>query len=327
MHNSVNTTPMVTRCSFYGNTAGENGGGMLNDASSSPTVYYCSFTGNIATGNGGGMYNDDSSDPTVTYCSFSGNTATYYGGGIYNDDSDPEFTNCLFSGNIAHYGGGIYNDLSSPRVTNCSFSGNATAAYYGDGMFNINTSNPIIINSIFWDINVTISGKDIYNDDSTSTPTIAYSNIMDSGGSGSWDSNLGTDGGGNIDADPLFTALGYWNFNGTPGDPSDDWWSSGNYRLLPGSPCIDAGDSTEVSQYPETIDMSSNPRVLNDPIVADTGISIMYQPRGIAYAIDMGAYEYQPCLPEIPCDFNCDDQVDMLDFSIFAAHWLEGTTP
>ena len=324
MCNSL-ASPMITACSFSNNTAGENGGGIYND-DSNPTIAYCPFSNNTATYNGGGMYNYDSSYPTVTNCSFSGNIADY-GGGIYNDDSNPEFTNCLFVGNIADYGGGICNDLSSPTVTNCSFSGNATATYYGDGMFNISTSNPIIINSIFWDINDTISGKDIYNEDSTSTPMIAYSNIADSGGSDSWNSDFGTDFGGNIDADPMFTALGYWDSNGTPGDPSDDWWSNGNYRLLPGSPCIDAGDSTEVSLHPETIDASNKPRVLNDPTVADTGITIMYQPLGIAYAIDMGAYEYQPCFPEIPCDFNCDGQVGMADLSIFAAHWLEGASP
>ncbi len=69
-------------------------------------------------------------------------------------------------------------------------------------MWNHNGSNPILINTILWGDSAT-NGSEIYN--SSSTAVISYSLIEGCGGSGGgWDPSLGTDGGNNIDADPLF---------------------------------------------------------------------------------------------------------------------------
>ena len=70
-------------------------------------------------------------------------------------------------------------------------------------------------------------------------------------------------GEGNISADPLFV-------------------SAGDYRLLPGSPCIDTGTSEEA---PES-DIEGNSRV-DDPATPNSGV-------GTPDYVDMGAYEYQP---------------------------------
>jgi hypothetical protein len=87
----------------------------------------------------------------------------------------------------------------------------------------------------------TISNSILRNNKSTSGDpnvsgrfTFAYSDLEGSGGSAAWNAALGTDGGGNIDADPHFVAPGHWN--GTT------WLAGGaNYQLAAGSPCIDAG--------------------------------------------------------------------------------------
>jgi hypothetical protein len=71
---------------------------------------------------------------------------------------------------------------------------------------------------------------------------------------------------GNIDVDPCFVSLSYWDAN--------DVWVEGDYHLLPGSPCIDAGDPNYIAEANET-DLDGRPRVIND-------------------RIDMGAYEYSP---------------------------------
>ncbi|MHC4888948.1 MAG: choice-of-anchor Q domain-containing protein, partial [Planctomycetota bacterium] len=171
-----------------------------------------------------------------------------------------------------------------------------------------------VTNCIFWD-----GGNEIWNDDN-STITIAYSDIQ-----GGWP------GESNIDVDPCFVDAGYWDPNGTPQDANDDFWVDGDYHLLEGSPCIDAGDPNYVAGPNET-DLDGRPRVIGG-------------------RIDMGAYEYSPpilaevrivpssinlasmgkwitCYIRLPEDYNVTD-IDtnsvFLEGEIWADEvWLEG---
>ena len=153
----------------------------------------------------------------------------------------------------------MLNYSSGPTVTNCTFSGNS--ATWGGGMYNLGSS-PIVSNCILWG-NTAYQDDEIYN--SSSTPVISYCDITGCGSSGAgWDTALGTDGGGNIDAEPMF--------------------ADADGRLLPGSPCIDAGDNTAVPGS-VTTDFDGNPRFMDDPETADTG-------NGTPPIVDMGAYEF-----------------------------------
>ena len=77
-----------------------------------------------------------------------------------------------------------------------------------------------LTNCVLWGNTAGGSGDEIFTD--VGTPAISYSDIQGSGGSGGgWDAGLGTDGGGNIDADPSF--------------------ADADGRLSAGSPAIDAG--------------------------------------------------------------------------------------
>ena len=101
-----------------------------------------------------------------------------------------------------------------------------------------------------------------------------------------------------LDADPMFVdADGPDN---VPGTEDDD------LRLLPGSPAIDAGDNSAVPPN-VTTDLDGNPRFVDDPATADTGV-------GPPPVVDMGACEFgsAPC---IPADLNCDGSVDLRDFA------------
>ncbi len=168
------------------------------------------------------------------------------GGGMSSLGGHPVVTNCTFSGNTASNGGGMLNlGNSNPTVTNCTFSGNI-----GGGMANIAGGSPTVTNCILWgDSPDEFSGN--------STPTVSYTDVQG-----------GFPGTGNIDADPLFV------------DPL-----TGDYRLSPGSPCIDAGDNTAVP-LDITTDLDGNPRFVDDPGTPDTGL-------GKPPIVDMGAYELQ----------------------------------
>jgi hypothetical protein len=181
-------------------------------------------------------------------------------------------------------GGGMYNDGNHPTVANCTFSGNT--ADWGGGMYNYYGSSPTVSNCILWDNTATSDGNEIYNDPDISHPAIpliSYGDIAGSGGSTSWDPNLGSDANGNIEADPCFVDPGYWDMN--------DVWVDGDYHLLVGSPCIDAGDNNSVpadsidldndgnTAEPIPWDLDENPRIVDGN---DDGNAV----------IDMGAYEF-----------------------------------
>jgi len=130
-------------------------------------------------------------------------------------------------------------------------------------MYNFRVS-ATLTNCILWGNTAISGGNQIYNYDST--PVIGHSNIQGSGGSDSWDGDLGTDLGGNIDADPLFIDA-----------------INGDFHLQSGSPCIDAGDNT-VPNLPAT-DFEGDDRRIDDPLTPDTG-------SGTAPIVDMGVDEY-----------------------------------
>ncbi len=117
-------------------------------------------------------------------------------------------------------GGGMYNWEGSPTVTNCTFSGNS-ANDDGGGMYNYRSSSTVI-NCILWG-NVP---DEIY-ERSSSGATVTYSDVQ-----GGWP------GEGNISVDPLFVDAD--GPDGIAGTMDDD------LRLLPESPCIDAGNNYAV---------------------------------------------------------------------------------
>ena len=125
------------------------------------------------------------------------------------------------------------NFNNNPVLTNCTFAGNSASA------ISISHFSTLTVTScIFWgNTEGAISAID------SVTVIVTYSDVQ-----GGWD------GIGNIDTDPLFVDV-----------TVDD------YRLLPASPCIDAGDPDYVA-IPNETDLDGSPRVVNG-------------------RIDMGAYE------------------------------------
>ena len=223
------------------------------------------------------MYCEDSS-VDVTNCVFADNTAED-GAGVLNlrssesGESCPVFTNCVFSENVANisqgYGGGLFLRSSvypiSARLTNCTFYGNQ--AYHGGGMINHLCNNMPVSNCIFWGNTATVSSQIFsYYEYDGCKPTFSYCDIEDSyigngyvkeDGTGK---KLGSDGGGNIDADPDFdTADPYW-----PVGPDLAWATTDDSLMLGAdSACINVADYYATPRMDITgrlrTDVSANP--------------------------------------------------------------------
>ncbi len=254
--NAVGASPVIRRVTVSGNYASSRGGGMF--CQSNPAVTDAVFQQNTTDASGGGMYLG-LSRARLTNVRFANNEARF-GGGIYNEGCNQDkYINVLFYGNhVTQNGGGLYyyNSESTtlkPELTNASFSRNwATDGGGGIGM--LYRAKIVLTNSVLWgdssgtgvcpEIEIAASGT-----------TISYSIVQGCGGSGAgWNAGFGTDGGYNLDADPLF-------FHAPEGD----------LRLQVGSPAIDAGNNSPPGGLPAT-DLAGNPRIRNG-------------------VVDMGAYE------------------------------------
>jgi predicted outer membrane repeat protein len=244
---------------------GSSGGGMYN-CTSTATLANCTFIANLAS-QGGAMCNHYSS-LTMINCRFIGNKALCDGGAIRNTEpSLPVLINCIFSGNSAGEDGGAMRNssASSHTLINCTFSQNS-AGYHGGAIANGGGAYQEITNCIFW-ANRDCDGMNESAQIHSGEQTVNFSCIQGLTG------RLG--GIGNIGDDPMFLdADGADNTLGTQDD---------NLRLLPGSPCIDAGDNDTLPASILT-DLDGNIRFTDDRKTPDTG-------SGTPPIIDMGAYE------------------------------------
>ncbi|MCK4343472.1 MAG: right-handed parallel beta-helix repeat-containing protein [Phycisphaerae bacterium] len=283
------SSPKLTNCTISGNSASNgDGGGVFCYHYSNPTLTNCTISGNSASnGDGGGVCCDYYSSPTLANCTISGNSASNgNGGGVYCCSySSPMLTNCMISGNSASNGdgGGIVCDLSFPTLTNCTLAANTAnlgAALACDSYQQSYPSVVMMSNCILWNCT-----DQIWNNDG-STLTLTYCDVQ-----GGWP------GTGNFDADPLFV-----DPDGPDNDPAT--WEDNDYRLLPGSPCIDAGDPAFVGAW-TLVDLDGNARLWDGD---GDGTPI----------VDLGAYEFG-APPLCFGDSNCDGVINWRDVDFFVA--------
>jgi predicted outer membrane repeat protein len=254
--NLLLSNPRLTNLTITGNHTSANGGGLCNNTGN-PTITNCSFIGNTAN-DGGGVYNYSGGVPVISDCIFRSNTATSFGGGFYNTDNTIAPHDILFDSNHATLGGGaLFETASSTSTTsmfiNLTLYGNTSK--YGGAIFVSGLTSSTIVNSIMWNDTATTNGSEIYSTASSGSSTISYS-LVEGGVSGSGVTGSGayTDGGHNLDPDPLFTDF-----------------SSHNFTLTASSPAIDSGNNTVSTA---TTDLAGNTRISNG-------------------TVDIGAYEYQ----------------------------------
>ncbi|MDY7108455.1 MAG: hypothetical protein SYC29_07435 [Planctomycetota bacterium] len=246
----------------------------------------------------------------------SGDAGPYpYGGGALSvvDFADLIVENCIIRRCVADYGGAVfcYRD-GNPTLADCLIVDNhclrnASAIYSAYSHPKL-INNTIIENIIENEDNpyvescgvLSFIGKPVFSNNIVrdNDPRVyylhrqlrhnkafctRYNNIEDY-----------AEGVGNIDTDPRFV------------DPP-----AGDYRLLVGSPCIDAADNDAV---PDNLisDLGGEARFVDDPDTEDTG-------HGQPPIVDMGAHEYQSS--QCPADFDGDGDVDTADLLFLLGAW------
>jgi alpha-tubulin suppressor-like RCC1 family protein len=211
------------------------------------------ITGGSAS-EGGGIYNRASS-PLMRNLVVKGNSATSHGGGIALSAGSDNFRleNSLVNSNTASaHGGGIYVlNSSSPVIVNVTISGN-TAGSGGSGV-TVERSNLTVHNSIIWSNSGT--ALNFQGPGADGRADISYSLVQGSGGSGNWQTSVGSDNGHNLDTNPLFKDAG-----------------NNNYQIAVSSPAVNAGNSSLLNDAVAISDLAGEVRIY--------GVSI-----------DMGAYE------------------------------------
>ncbi|MGE5396388.1 MAG: CARDB domain-containing protein [Chitinophagales bacterium] len=201
---------------------GQYGGGIYCERAASITCNQCVFTGNADLGaSGGGLYAiGTSGNVTLNGCSFHNNFAKFYGAAVACHDSNTIMTNCTFSHNVESdgYGAAYIVDSFKNRtgdslsVFNCTFAGNTGSAPQGLYVYYIDQVTRG--NDIFWDDSPCM----ISNSSSQSDGYCIIKNYTPEGTMSNQDPLLGT----------------YGSYGGI----------LGTIPLLPGSPAIDAGDSS-----------------------------------------------------------------------------------
>lgn len=321
-------SPMISNCAFVDNAADPDnfpgGGAMANVATSAPQTTGSSFTGNFAGYVGGAVVNYGST-PVFTSCTFTGNLSQY-GGAVENgDNSTASYINCGFHGNVADVHGGAFDIIGSdPLIAGCVFTGNIAIANYGGAMTTFAGSSPTIVNCTMALNDGGSTGGAIANDSDGPTVTncVLWNNSANFGNEEEqqiwnfagqtivnysivqgWSGVLG--GAGNDGGDPRFVdPAGRDDSIGTADD---------DVRQLPGSPTIDGGSSSAVPAL-LTVDYSGDPRRVDIPLVADTGI-------GPAPIVDIGAHEYTVSQCQSG-DFSGDGLVNTTDIAPFVSALL-----
>jgi len=313
MFNCQGSSPMVIDCRFEDNTAYEfSGGAILSNSASSPVIRNCKFINNRCglksqnyTSQGGAICNKDSDviilncefvgnqtgsegaaiyidggKPVVSHCTFYANSCTRDGGAIYfyGRDTVLNVSHCVFTNNTARYGGALAIRYSvSVDLTNCSFYRNE-AYFYGGAVWISEYGGPAsrISNCIFWqnqDVTGMTESAQVNSGVSLPVENSVLQGLQEYKGSG------------NIDLDPRFMdADGVDNQLGTADD---------NLRLLPDSPCINAGSNTAVP--PDELDLD-NDGDLTEPIPIDLDGDPRFAgseaaPLSDSPTVDMGPYE------------------------------------
>lgn len=270
--------PSIVDCTFTNNSADSVGvipdtlksGGAIYSETALPLVSGCRFTGNSAEA-GGAIHHHSAGE--IRNCIFSGNRGGIVAGAIWNHNAAcaPKFSNCVFERNTATNGAAIHNYQAQMTATNCVFYANHADNVAGAIYCYLMPTGPFALTNCTFTTNTATRGGAVY----ISTPQvpsslITYTNCIMWGNyapvdpqlynvsaapvigncdidgafiNSQWNAYFGTDAGGNISAAPKFSDIR------RPEGPDGIWKTDDDgLRLMVGSPCIDAGRTTALTQ-------------------------------------------------------------------------------
>lgn len=240
---NTNSVLTVLGSTIYSNNAEVNGGGINISAGAPLLIEDCFFELNAADVGGAINYTDDTANVgtlVVRNTAIQNNFANTQAAGINLSNVNAELINCLFFNNLnfgAGAGGAVCNNASAStapvKAVNCTFADNSAAIGGGFAQWQdaTGTATLDIQNCIFYN-NL---GVDYEIEDGTPTVTSSGGNL---GGDQSLAAVL-VQTNDQLGLDPLFVDPGFFD-----------------YRLQPGSPCIDKG----VAAGAPTTDIAGNPR-------------------------------------------------------------------
>lgn len=305
-------SPRLANNMIVANTAASYGGGLHLAIGSAPLAVNNTIAGNHAS-SGGGLYLASCS-PAIVSNAIMANTASFNGGGLFLSSAAPMITSNAITDNAASYGGGLYLGSSSPVIANNTVARN-TATNQGGALY-VDTGAPTVTNTV-----VALNSSGIFG--SATAATLRFNCVYGNTGYNYSGIPNPTGTNGNISADPLFS-----DPDGVDNDSNT--WADNDYRLVAGSPCIDAGENASVptdtfdldddgnTTEPLPFDLYGLPRFFDDPNAPDCP----WAPStcGMSPIVDMGAYEFQGAGPAIcPGDVNCDGAVTYGDIDPFVA--------
>jgi predicted outer membrane repeat protein len=235
------------------------GGAIYCYNNSSPSINNCVLTGNSAVLGGAIACASTNGPPEIANCIITANSALVGGGAIYCNGDSPTIRNCVISGNSALSGGAIYShNAGNPVITNCTITAN-TASDSAGAIYCYKASNLTINNCILWgDTAANASEILVGNLGAPTSVRISYCDIQNPDESVIFDTDCTIEWGqGNIDLDP--------GFAGTDSLNNIQAAAAGDYHLLEGSPCVDAGDPSFVP-VPDETDIDGEPRILGAKI-------------------------------------------------------------
>lgn len=316
-------TLVMTDTIIEGNESGIYAGGIyIGTSVADSTLTDVSIRDNSSNSGGGMAYVSPGERASFERVTFAENSAANWGGAVAllgtASVGEMRFDDSVFERNAAENGGAVWvSDQDVFRAVNSLFIGNTSSAD-GGAVYN---------EQIFDAVNCTFVGNDAggIGDTFESERADADTNLLNCivvnqdatshSGPGELrptftllpEGSAMPDADGNFNADPMFVDA-----------------SNGDYRIMAGSPAIDAGNSYGLLGSVDVItlleDFGGNVRNLDDADTPNSGVPAWN------LNIDLGAYEFQPDAPasDCPADQNFDGVLSPADFNAWVLNFNAG---